>query len=105
MGLKKFRPITQTTRFKTVLDFSEITESTPHKPLTKGKKENAGRGNKGKVSATRLPAAKVERIAGSFRLVPLTAETWPKLFADFFGPPRPATPTIDAPYLASYDTQ
>ncbi len=53
MGLKKFRPITQTTRFKTVLDFSEITESTPHKPLTRGKKENAGRGNKGRISVRR----------------------------------------------------
>lgn len=53
MGLKKFRPITQTTRYKTVLDFSEITEATPHKPLTKGQKENAGRGNKGRISVRR----------------------------------------------------
>ncbi|HOT45337.1 MAG TPA: 50S ribosomal protein L2 [Spirochaetota bacterium] len=53
MGLKKFRPITQTTRYKTVLDFSEITETEPYKPLTKGKKENAGRGNKGHISVRR----------------------------------------------------
>lgn len=53
MGLKKFRPITQTTRYKTVLDFSEITETKPYKPLTKGKKENAGRGNKGRISVRR----------------------------------------------------
>ncbi len=53
MGLKKFRPITQTTRYKTVLDFSEITETKPYKPLTKGKKENAGRGNKGQISVRR----------------------------------------------------
>jgi large subunit ribosomal protein L2 len=53
MGLKKFRPITQTTRFKTVLDFSEITETTPHKPLTTGRKENAGRGYKGHISVRR----------------------------------------------------
>jgi large subunit ribosomal protein L2 len=53
MGLKKFRPITQTTRFKTVLDFSELTESTPHKPLTNGQKEYAGRGYKGHISVRR----------------------------------------------------
>jgi large subunit ribosomal protein L2 len=53
MGLKKFRPITQTTRFKTVLDFSEITESTPHKPLTKGRTEYSGRGYKGHISVRR----------------------------------------------------
>ncbi|MBP7738019.1 MAG: 50S ribosomal protein L2 [Spirochaetes bacterium] len=53
MGLKKFRPITQTTRYKTVLDFSEITETEPYKPLTRGKKENAGRGNKGHISVRR----------------------------------------------------
>jgi len=53
MGLKKFRPITQTTRYKTVLDFSEITETTPHKPLTKGKKEFSGRGHKGHISVRR----------------------------------------------------
>ena len=28
MGLKKFRPITSTTRYKTVLDFSDITTAT-----------------------------------------------------------------------------
>jgi large subunit ribosomal protein L2 len=53
MGLKKFNPITPTTRFKTVLDFSELTEATPHKPLTKGQKEYAGRGFKGRISVRR----------------------------------------------------
>ncbi len=53
MGLKKFRPITQTTRYKTVLDFSEITEETPHKPLTKGRTEYSGRGYKGHISVRR----------------------------------------------------
>jgi large subunit ribosomal protein L2 len=53
MGLKKFKPKTQTTRYKTVLDFSEITASEPYKPLTTGKKENSGRGFKGHVSVRR----------------------------------------------------
>lgn len=53
MGIKKFRPYTPTSRYKTVLDFSEITTDSPHKPLTKGKKEYAGRGQKGHVSVRR----------------------------------------------------
>ncbi len=53
MGLKKFKPKTQTTRYKTVLDFSELTAVEPHKPLTKGRKENAGRGYKGHISVRR----------------------------------------------------
>ena len=53
MGIKKFRPITPTQRYKTVLDYSEITCDTPHKPLTAGIKEHAGRGAKGRVSVRR----------------------------------------------------
>ena len=53
MGIKKYRPITPTTRYKTVLDFSEITTDKPLKALTSGKKENAGRGFKGQVSVRR----------------------------------------------------
>ena len=53
MGIKSFRPLTPTQRYKTVLDFSEITVSNPHKPLTKGKKEQAGRGAKGQISVRR----------------------------------------------------
>ncbi len=53
MGIKKYRPITPTTRYKTVLDFSEITASKPYKPLTHGKTELAGRGYKGQVSVRR----------------------------------------------------
>ncbi len=53
MGLKKFRPVTSTLRYKTVLTFDELTEEKPHKPLTKGKKQYAGRGFKGQVSVRR----------------------------------------------------
>ncbi len=53
MGLKKFRPITSTTRYKTVLDFSEITTDEPHKPLTKGRTEYSGRGHNGHISVRR----------------------------------------------------
>ncbi len=53
MGIKKFKPVTSTLRYKTVLDFEELTTDRPHKPLTSGKIEPAGRGYKGRVSVRR----------------------------------------------------
>lgn len=53
MGLKKFRPVTPSLRYKTVLTFDELTEESPHKPLTKGKKQYAGRGFKGQITVRR----------------------------------------------------
>ena len=41
MGIKKFRPVTPTLRYKTVLDLSEITEDKPYKSLTKGKTDDS----------------------------------------------------------------
>ena len=35
MGIRRYKPVTSSTRFKTVLDFAEITEETPFKPFTK----------------------------------------------------------------------
>ncbi len=53
MAIKKYRPLTPTLRYKTVIDFSEITVDVPHKPLTKGKRNLAGRGFKNQVSVRR----------------------------------------------------
>jgi large subunit ribosomal protein L2 len=53
MGIKKFRPLTPTLRYKTVLTFDEITAESPYKPLCKGKKQYAGRGFKGQISVRR----------------------------------------------------
>ncbi|HOP28660.1 MAG TPA: 50S ribosomal protein L2 [Spirochaetota bacterium] len=53
MGIKKFRPVTPTLRYKTVLDKSELTEDKPFKPLTKGKTGDSGRGFKGQVTVRR----------------------------------------------------
>jgi len=53
MGIKKFRPITPSLRYKTVLDKSEITEESPYKPLTKGKTGDSGRGHKGQITMRR----------------------------------------------------
>ena len=53
MGIKKYRPLTPTLRYKTVSDFSELTTDSPHKPLTKGQKNLAGRGFKNQISVRR----------------------------------------------------
>jgi large subunit ribosomal protein L2 len=51
MGLKKFRPLTPTLRYKTVSDFAEITESKPKKSLLRPLKKSGGRNNKGHITA------------------------------------------------------
>ncbi len=53
MGIKKFRPVTPTLRYKTVLDKAELTEDKPFKPLTKGKTGDSGRGFKGQITVRR----------------------------------------------------
>lgn len=53
MGIKKYRPVTPTQRYKTTLTFDEITADKPLKKLTVGKKEYAGRGSKGQISVRR----------------------------------------------------
>ncbi len=53
MAIKKFKPVTPTQRYKTVLDKSEITSQSPHKPLVKGKTGDSGRGFKGQISVRR----------------------------------------------------
>lgn len=53
MGIKKFKPITPTQRYKTVSSFEEITTDKPYKALTKGKKRTSGRGAGGRISVRR----------------------------------------------------
>ena len=53
MGIKKYRPVTSTQRYKTTLTFDEITVDKPYKKLCIGKKEYAGRGFKGQISVRR----------------------------------------------------
>jgi large subunit ribosomal protein L2 len=50
MPLKTFRPITPTLRFKSVSDFSEITEEKPVRSLTEPRREKGGRNNQGRVT-------------------------------------------------------
>ncbi len=53
MGIKKFKPITPTQRYKTVSSFEEITTDKPQKSLTKGKRRTSGRGAGGRISVRR----------------------------------------------------
>ena len=53
MPLKSYRPITKTLRYKKTLDFSEITADEPYKPLTEGRREKAGRNNRGIITMRR----------------------------------------------------
>ncbi|MBU1078332.1 MAG: 50S ribosomal protein L2, partial [Spirochaetes bacterium] len=50
MGIKTFKPLTPTQRYKSVSDFAELTTDKPYKPLTKGLKKNAGRNSKGRIT-------------------------------------------------------
>jgi len=51
MGIKRFRPVTPSMRYRTVSDFSEITTSTPEKSLLGTKKKSGGRNNRGRITA------------------------------------------------------
>lgn len=53
MGIKKFKPITPTLRYRTVSDFADITKSEPEKSLLAPLKKTGGRNNTGRVTARR----------------------------------------------------
>lgn len=50
MGIKKYRPVTPTLRFKTGYTFEEITKSRPEKSLIKPLPKKAGRNNQGRIT-------------------------------------------------------
>ncbi|HOT14945.1 MAG TPA: 50S ribosomal protein L2 [Bacteroidales bacterium] len=50
MGLKKFKPVTPGQRGKILVDFTEITKSTPEKSLLTSVKSSGGRNNTGKMT-------------------------------------------------------
>jgi large subunit ribosomal protein L2 len=51
MSIRKFRPITAGTRFRSVSGFDEITRSTPEKSLLEPVKKTGGRNNKGHLTS------------------------------------------------------
>lgn len=50
MGLKKYRPLTPSLRYKLTTDFAEITADKPEKSLVKSTKSSGGRNNTGKMT-------------------------------------------------------
>jgi large subunit ribosomal protein L2 len=50
MGIKQLKPTNPASRFASKPAFDELTSDSPHKPLTKGKKEGGGRNNKGRIT-------------------------------------------------------
>jgi large subunit ribosomal protein L2 len=50
MGIKTYRPYTETRRFQTGLTFDELTSQKPHKPLLEPKSRISGRNNHGEIS-------------------------------------------------------
>jgi large subunit ribosomal protein L2 len=50
MGIKTYRPYTETRRFQTGLTFEEITTSSPYKPLLEPKSRISGRNNHGELT-------------------------------------------------------
>jgi len=53
MAIRQFKPVTASSRFRSVADFSEITRSTPEKSLTEPLKKSGGRDNHGHISMRR----------------------------------------------------
>ena len=53
MGIKTYRPYTETRRFQTGLTFEEITTAQPHKPLLEPKTRISGRNNQGETTIWR----------------------------------------------------
>ena len=53
MGVKKFRPIISSLRFKAISDFSEVTAKDPEKSLTVKLKKSGGRNNRGRITVRR----------------------------------------------------
>jgi large subunit ribosomal protein L2 len=53
MGIRTYRPYTETRRFQTGLTFEELTTNRPHKPLVEPKQRISGRNNRGEITIWR----------------------------------------------------
>lgn len=53
MGIKTYRPYTETRRFQTGLTFEELTTNRPHKSLVEPKRRISGRNNQGELTIWR----------------------------------------------------
>ncbi len=53
MGIRQFKPVTPSSRFRSVSDFAEITRTTPEKSLTEPLTKSGGRDNHGHIAMRR----------------------------------------------------
>src|SRR5215217_8093615 len=53
MAIRQFKPVTASSRFRSVADFAEITRTTPEKSLTEPLGKSGGRDNHGHISMRR----------------------------------------------------
>jgi large subunit ribosomal protein L2 len=53
MAIRQFKPVTKSSRFRSVPDFAEITRTTPEKSLLEPLKKSGGRDNHGHISMRR----------------------------------------------------
>jgi large subunit ribosomal protein L2 len=54
MPIRQFKPVTKSSRFRSVADFSEITRSTPEKSLVEPLTKSGGRDNHGHIAMRRI---------------------------------------------------
>jgi large subunit ribosomal protein L2 len=54
MAIRQFKPVTKSSRFRSVPDFAEITRDYPEKSLTEPLKKSGGRDNHGHIAMRRL---------------------------------------------------
>ena len=54
MGIRQFKPVTKSSRFRSVSDFDTITRSTPEKSLVEPKPKSGGRDNHGHIAMRRI---------------------------------------------------
>ena len=54
MPIRQFKPVTKSSRFRSVSDFTEITRTTPEKSLLEPLKKSGGRDNHGHISMRRI---------------------------------------------------
>jgi large subunit ribosomal protein L2 len=54
MGIRQFKPVTKSSRFRSISDFDTITRSTPEKSLVEPKPKSGGRDNHGHIAMRRI---------------------------------------------------
>jgi large subunit ribosomal protein L2 len=62
MPVKTFRPLTPSTRYITIADFSDITKTTPEKSLVEIRKKTGGRNHYGRVTARGIGGGHKQKI-------------------------------------------